>query len=142
MSPKAVMPLRVVCNMSASFYSSFCIVHLIALCCHNKLDFIVDFLHCRKVILINLIFRHDVVLNLIPFGFLRLYDRKFLKAADHIQRKSFTFSKKHNRFIPKIFGTIVVVQPGNAIPGLPNIQLHIILFPSSSLIRVVYSQGG
>ena len=46
------------------------------------------------------------------------------KRQDHIQCEGFTFSEKHNSFIPKIFGTIMIVQPGNAIPCLPNIKLH------------------
>ena len=59
----------------------------------------------------------------ITFGFVCLDNGIFSKPADHIKCKSFAIRKKHNRLIPKIFRTVVLIEPYYTVASPPNINL-------------------
>ena len=46
----------------------------------------------------------------------------------HIEGKYLAVGKEHNRLIPEIFGTVVVVQASDAVARLPYVNLRNLIF--------------
>ena len=81
-------------------------------------------LNGKEVIFIYLILGNNCIFNLIAFGFLLLNNSKFFKTAYHIKSERFTFSQKHNRLVPKVFLSVVIIKSANSVSCVSDTNLR------------------